>query len=281
MAAVSKVTEEVVSKVRARLADDKTLTQQALAAELKLDRKTIAKAMLVVTAASQPSDPKGDTGIALLAHANITPSPLNPRKTFDPDELAELAESIAVNGLLQNLVVRDGPEGGFILVAGERRFRAIGLLIANGRWSAPLPCRIIEADDGAHVALALLENLHRQDVAPLEEADAFAQLQAINKEVWTAQAIAERIGRTTRYVYQRLAMAMEIQEKVISAQWNNWRNSETDAEARYIVAGAPGDSDPAPAARPGRAENFRGSALAGPVSGGLPLASPALLARLG
>jgi ParB/RepB/Spo0J family partition protein len=211
MVAVTKLTDEVIQAICARKRADQALTQDSLAAEFNLNRNSIKKALVMLNV------PAGDdTGIRLIDFELIIRSSLNPRKTFPAAELAELAEGIAVNGLLQNLVVRDAQkssinaEGHYILVAGERRYRAIGLLREQGRWEGPLPCRVIDADDGTHLALALLENLQRQDVAPLEEADAFLQLQQIDPTVWTAPAIAAKIGRTPRYVYGRLALANKL-----------------------------------------------------------------------
>jgi ParB/RepB/Spo0J family partition protein len=261
----SKLNEAQVRDIRDRMAADASLTITSEARKAGIDRANLSRALEKLKAAEAPgtSGAGGDAGLAMLSYESISTSSLNPRKTFDPGELDELADSIAVNGLLQNLVVRDGPDGRFILVAGERRFRAIGQLHAEGRWDGPIPCLVIEADDASHLALALLENLHRQDVAPLEEADAFAQLQALDPATWTAQAIATRIGRTSRYVYQRLSMAkdlcedaktllaagmlhvegarllaaqpLDVQEQIIGERWPNWRDSETDPDLLDIV----------------------------------------------
>jgi transcriptional regulator with XRE-family HTH domain len=100
--------------------------------------------------------------VVTLSILRLVPSPLNPRKTIDPAALAELADSIASRGLLQNLVVRavDGVGGLFEVVAGERRYRAIKQLIRERRLPASLragiPCRIVQAEAAEHLALALL-----------------------------------------------------------------------------------------------------------------------------
>lgn len=253
MAPKSKLDAAQITAIRDRLASDPSATIADEARKAGIDPSNLSRALakLAVTAPDTAATAHTDAGIALLDYANIIASPLNPRKTFDQVELDELAESIAVNGLLQNLVVRDAADGRFQIVAGERRFRAISQLHADGRWDRPIPCLVIEADDATHLALALLENLHRQDVAPLEEADAFAQLQALDPVKYNAQAIAERIGRTPRYVYQRLAMAnnlcadakallaagmlnvegarllgaetLDAQQDIIDSQWGNWK----------------------------------------------------------
>ncbi len=217
MPAQSKITEEVLQTVRQHLTENPKFDQTALAATLGINRGTLAKAVMLAKADAATPSASQDTGATRgIAFEDIHISGFNPRKTFDEQELAELADSIAANGLLQNLVVRplEGApdENTFILIAGERRYRAIGLLREDGRWPEDrlLDCRVIDADDGDHLALALLENLQRQDVPPLEEADAFAQLQDMDPERWSAKAIAEKIGRTPRYVFSRLSFARKL-----------------------------------------------------------------------
>jgi ParB/RepB/Spo0J family partition protein len=166
-----------------------------------------------------------------VLHAQILPSSLNPRRDWDSDDakeaLAELAESIAADGLLQNLVVRaDAKTEGWVrfrdqsgallplyeLVAGERRFRAISRLIADGRWpeDQPIPVKIVDLDAAGHARVALIENLKRKDLKPLEEARAFAALRLGDAPMTTAE-IAEAINSTQRLVQQRLQL-LELSE---------------------------------------------------------------------
>lgn len=150
----------------------------------------------------------------------IINSPLNPRKTFNEDALSDLADSIASQGLLQNLVVRHNSagDGTFVLVAGERRWRAMNKLSAEQRLPEDLqrgiPCRVLSADDAQHLALALMENLQREEVNPMEEAEGFAQLQTLDPATYTTTAIAEKLGKTgkagQRYVQQRLALVEKL-----------------------------------------------------------------------
>lgn len=152
-----------------------------------------------------------DPAIRRLPLMRLMKSPLNPRKTFDAAKLAELADSIAEKGLLQNLVVRERGETSFTIVAGERRLRALDELYRQNRLPADLrdggiPCRVIEADDAEHLALALLENLQREDVNPLEEAEGFAKLQALDPAKWKPSVIAGKIGVSARHVQGRLAL---------------------------------------------------------------------------
>ena len=152
-------------------------------------------------------------GFTALPHHSIQPDLLNPRRAFDDDALAELANSIAAQGLMQNLVVRpdaplaDGsPCALHRLVSGERRWRAIGLLIDRGDWPADrlVPVQIRAMDDNDHALAALVENLQRVDLNPLEEAQAFERLVAGHG--WSTADVADKVAKTQRFVQQRLQL---------------------------------------------------------------------------
>lgn len=150
--------------------------------------------------------PSGPQGYLDLTHGQIAPDPLNPRTFFDEEAISELAQSIARDGLLENLVVRppEQPGGAYRLVAGERRWRAIGKLMAWGMWvpERPIPCRVMAIDDLTHRRIALVENLQRKDLSPIEEARGLRALMDLTGQ-GTAE-IATEIGFTQRYVQQRL-----------------------------------------------------------------------------
>lgn len=122
--------------------------------------------------------------------AAIVPNPMQPRRVFTEDELADLAASIRENGLLQPLVVRpvEGSPNRFELVAGERRFRALAAL----EWTeAPVVVR--EADDETLLVLALVENLQREALNPLEEAEGY---EALGEQFGMKQTdIARAVGK--------------------------------------------------------------------------------------
>lgn len=122
--------------------------------------------------------------------AVITPNPLQPRREFDEGELDDLSASIAENGLLQPLVVRPSPaaDGRFELVAGERRFRAIRKL----SWD-DVPVLIREVDDETLLVLALVENLQREALNPLEEAEGYRTL--ADRFGLTQAEIAHAVGK--------------------------------------------------------------------------------------
>jgi ParB/RepB/Spo0J family partition protein len=138
-----------------------------------------------------------------LTHADITPDPGQARKVFDAEALAQLAETLFTHGMQQPPVVA-GVEGqeGFQLVAGERRWRAWGLLIADGRWPADHtePCRLETADDRTRIEAALIENLQRVDLNHMEAGEAF-ELLGIRFHL-SNKDIAAKIGRTPEYVQQ-------------------------------------------------------------------------------
>ena len=124
----------------------------------------------------------------------ITPNPLQPRTSFDPDSLAELVTSIREVGLLQPVVVREiapGPDGTarYELVMGERRWRA-----SKEAATGTIPAIVRETDDDAMLRDALLENLHREQLNPLEEAAAYQQL--LHEFGATHEELALRIGRS-------------------------------------------------------------------------------------
>ena len=129
--------------------------------------------------------------LELAAVAAIRPNPRQPRRVFDEDALAELTASIAEIGLLQPLVVRPDPElpGAFELVAGERRLRSVRRL----GWEQ-VPVLVRPTDDTDLLRDALLENLHRSDLNPLEEAAAYQQLMV--DFGCTQEELSARVGRS-------------------------------------------------------------------------------------
>jgi len=117
----------------------------------------------------------------------IHPNPNQPRKHFDEASLRSLAASIRSAGLMQPIVVRPGLAGGFQLVVGERRWRAAQLI-----GLSPLPAIVQELDDQTATTWALIENVQREDLNPIERAEAFRQL--IDEHGLTHQELADRVG---------------------------------------------------------------------------------------
>lgn len=119
--------------------------------------------------------------------ASIVPNPFQPRKSIDDDRIQELADSIASEGLLQPIVVRKKPNG-FELIAGERRWRA------HQKLGLPkIMARVMDANDASTAVIALIENLQREGLNPIEEALGYASL--MRDFELTQESVAERVGR--------------------------------------------------------------------------------------
>jgi len=134
----------------------------------------------------------GDTRVRTVALKSIQANPFQPRRTFAPEELEDLKASIQQNGLLQPPVVRphpDDPQRRYQIVAGERRFRSVEAL----GWNE-LPVLVRDVDDQTLLVLALVENLQRSALDPLEEADGFRAL--MDDFGLTQAAVAEAVGRS-------------------------------------------------------------------------------------
>lgn len=141
----------------------------------------------------------GDAVLQDIPLSDITPNPHQPRVHFDEESLSELTASIQQIGVLQPILVRPLESGGFELVAGERRWRAAG------RAGLPtIPAVVRFTDDLASVEQALVENLHRQDLTPLEEAAAYQQL--IEDFQLTHEELSERVGKSRSTVTNTLRL---------------------------------------------------------------------------
>jgi ParB family chromosome partitioning protein len=163
-------------------------------------------AALIPTAAAQAHRPAAYGTIKRehfeCAIEDIYPSKENPRQHFDDKLLGELADSIRVQGLVQPLVVRARPEnegGGFYLIAGERRFRA-----AQRAGLKTVPVVVKDVTPKAAFELAIVENLQRADLNPIEEAQAFDRLQT--EHGYTQEQLAERVGKERATVANSLRL---------------------------------------------------------------------------
>ena len=150
----------------------------------------------------------------LLPLHKVEPNPGQPRQDFDEEELAALSESISTHGIVQPLTVRELPGGYYQIIAGERRWRAAR--IAELR---EIPAVIIEADDKKTMELALIENLQRQDLNPVEEALGYQTL--MNDYGLTQEETAKRVGKSRPAVanaLRLLALSETVLEQVRSGQ---------------------------------------------------------------
>ena len=132
--------------------------------------------------------PQGE-GSVLLPISQVEPGLNQPRKRFDPEALADLAESIRVHGIIQPLTVRRLSSGYYQIIAGERRWRA-----AKEAGLAEVPAVIIEADDRKVMELGLIENLQREDLNPAEEARGYQVL--MEEYGLTQEQVAQQMGKS-------------------------------------------------------------------------------------
>ena len=225
-------------------------------------------AVATPSAGAVPAD-----GVRRVALRQIKPCPFQPRKDFSEESLRELADSIKEQGIVQPLILRpNGPD--FELIAGERRWRAAQLA-----GLIDVPALVREADDRTVLELALIENLQRENLNPMEEALGFAQL--IEQFQLTQEQAAARVGKSRAVVanaLRLLKLPQSVQDKIRSSQISVGHAkvilglsnpAEQASAADRIVAGAlsvrqteqivanwhaepadkPADKSPAPAAR--------------------------------
>ena len=142
---------------------------------------------------------KEDRTLRRVRVSDIVRNPNQPRKYFDPEAIAQLAESIRQYGVLNPLTVRRAPGGGYELVAGERRLRAARVAGLND-----VPCLVIVADNEDSSAIALVENLQRRDLDFFEEAEGFKRL--IDQYGLTQEEAARKVGKTQSAVANKLRL---------------------------------------------------------------------------
>lgn len=150
-------------------------------------------------------------GVTVLPLQKVEPNPNQPRKYFDEEELQALADSIAAHGLLQPLAVRDMGGGFYQIIAGERRWRAARLA-----GLSEVPVVVVEADDRTVMELALVENLQRQDLNPMEEAEGYRSL--MQDYGLTQEEAATRVGKSRPAVanaLRLLALPEEVRQLVV------------------------------------------------------------------
>ncbi len=155
----------------------------------------------------------------------IHPNPRQPRRRFEPEAAAGLAASIERQGVLQPIIVRRRAEGGFELIAGERRWRA-----GKAAGVATLPAIVREVGDRDSLLLGLVENVAREQLSPVEEARAYASL--VDEFELSLGEVAEQVGRSKPSVSNRLRL-LDLPEDVL---WMLARGDLTEGHARAVLA---------------------------------------------
>jgi len=165
------------------------------------------------------------TDLAQIPVGSIRPNTRQPRKRVDAEGVAGLAESVRAQGVIQPIVVRPDGDGGYELIAGERRWRA-----AKAAGLPTVPALVRETDDRDSLLLALVENVAREDLSPVEEARAYAVLQ--DEFGLTLGDIAERVGRSKPSVSNRLRL-LDLPDDVLALVE---RGALTEGHARAVLA---------------------------------------------
>ena len=167
----------------------------------------------------------GEPELAHLPIETIHPNPRQPRKRFDHEATSALADSIRTQGLVQPVVVRPRPAGGFELIAGERRWRA-----AQEVGIPAVPALVREADDRDTLLLGLVENVAREELSSVEEARAYALL--LDEFELSLGDVAERVGKAKPTVSNRLRL-LELPDDVLGLVE---RGDLTEGHARAVLA---------------------------------------------
>jgi ParB family transcriptional regulator, chromosome partitioning protein len=181
-------------------------------------RRGLGRGFEVLIGGAQPE-------LTHLGVDQIHPNPKQPRKRFEGEAVSGLAESIKAQGLIQPVVVRPRLEGGYELIAGERRWRA-----AREAGLATVPAVVREADDRDTLLLGLVENVAREDLSPIEEGRAYAVL--IDEFGLSLGEVAERVGKSKPTVSNRIRL-LELPEDVLAMIA---RNELSEGHARRKLA---------------------------------------------
>jgi ParB family chromosome partitioning protein len=167
----------------------------------------------------------GEIDLAELPVDAIHPNPRQPRRRFDHEATAGLAESIRSQGVVQPVLVRPREAGGWELIAGERRWRA-----AREAGVTTVPAVVRQADDRDSLLLALVENVAREQLSPVEEARAYAAL--VDEFALSLGDVAERVGRSKPSVSNRLRL-LELPDDVLGMVE---RGELSEGHARAVLA---------------------------------------------
>lgn len=156
------------------------------------------------------NETEGQQDVTTLRISQIEPNPNQPRRTFEEASLQQLADSIAIHGVIQPIAVRRGKNEGFYeIIAGERRWRAAKLA-----GIVTIPAVILELDDAAAAQAALIENIQREDLNPVEEAKAYQTL--LDTYGMTQENLAKQLGKSRSQITNMLRL-LDLDEAILQA----------------------------------------------------------------
>lgn len=168
---------------------------------------------------------KGPKQVQQVAAQQIVPNRFQPRKVFNEEKLDELARTIHTHGLIQPIILRKFDENKYEIIAGERRFRAMQLL----EWNE-VPAIVQEMSDNETASVALIENLQREELTAIEEAEAYQGLMALNE--LTQEALAQRVGKSQSFIANKLRL-LKLAEPIKQALLNR---EVTERHGRSLLA---------------------------------------------
>jgi ParB family chromosome partitioning protein len=164
----------------------------------------------IVSLLSNDRHGRAHGGVRNIPVEQITPNPEQPRLVFDEASLDELAASIREHGVLQPILVRSTDDGGYQLIAGERRWRA-----SQAAGLGTIPALVEEIDDDTALEISIIENLQREDLSPLDEASMYDRM--VREHGYSVRKLAQKLGKDKGYLENRLRLAdapAEIRELV-------------------------------------------------------------------
>jgi ParB family chromosome partitioning protein len=163
-------------------------------------RSALGQGLDALIPIDEPADPKGsERTISYVSIDSLLPNPYQPRRLFVEETLADLSHSIKERGVIQPLIVRPAADGGHEIVAGERRWRA-----AKMAGFSTIPVLIRSMSDSESLEIALVENLQREDLNPLDTAEAYDTL--VKKFSYTHDVLAQRIGKDRTNITNHLRL---------------------------------------------------------------------------
>lgn len=243
-----KLTDDQAREIhRRRTEENPPPSWRTLADEYGVAHTVIKNAFDRVEAAAAPAENRAVAAaappsvVSSAPHNRIAPSPLNPRKRFDPEATERMVETVREEGILIPLLVRRANQPGnapvgsdvdFEIIGGERRWRAGDALVNAGEWPEDMdtPIRVVDpCDDRKYLKLALAENIARKDMTPWEEAEAFDRL---HQQGDSAAEIAKAVGMNKRTVEMRLRLVRDLAEPTKDAL----REGKITVEAANILA---------------------------------------------